>query len=319
MSTTTPLPAQIMALRVHQFGPPNVLTLESIERPQPGPGEVLVKVAAAGVGPWDGWIRAGKSVLPQPLPLTLGSDLSGIVVDVGPGVTAFRAGDAVFGVTNAQFTGAQAEYAVAKADMIALQPSGMDNIEAASLPVIAITAWQALFERADLQRGQTVLIHGAAGNVGALAVQLGKQAGLTILATASAKDVDYVRCQGAKTVIDYRSRRFEDVAHDVDAVIDLVGGDTQLRSFSVLKPGGVLVSAVSQPDQARARQMNVRAEFFLVEVTTARLQHIAALWSQGALRASVGTELPLAAARSAHEMLEEVRPHPRGKIVLRIG
>ncbi|MFL5288956.1 MAG: NADP-dependent oxidoreductase [Rhodopila sp.] len=313
------LPDQIKAVRVHNFGPPDVIALEAIERPTPGPGEVLVRVAAAGVGPWDAWIRAGKSVLPQPLPLTLGSDLSGVVAACGSGVAPFKPGDAVFGVTNAQFTGAQAEYAVARADMIAAKPANLPDVDAAALPVVAVTAWQALFEQAGLTRGQTVLIQGAAGNVGALAVQLARAAGLTVIGTASDRDLDYVRCRGASTVINYRAERFEDWATGVDAVIDLVGGETQARSFAVLKPGGALVSAVSAPDQALAAQHGVKAAFFLVQVTTERLQSISKLVEAGTMRTSVGAVLPLASARLAHEMLEGTRPRPRGKIVLRVN
>src|SRR4051812_42654405 len=156
--------ATMMAWRVHAFGPPTVMSFETVPRPDPGPGEVVVKVHAAGVGPWDGWIRAGRSALPQPLPLTLGSDLSGVIVAVGPQVTGFMAGDEVFGVTNPRFIGAYAEYAVATAAMLAGKPHTLSHVEAASVPVIAVTAWQGLFEEARLEPGQTVLIHGAAGN-----------------------------------------------------------------------------------------------------------------------------------------------------------
>ena len=307
------------AARVHQFGPPDAITLETMERPAPGPDEVLVRVDAAGVGPWDAWIRAGKSVLPQPLPLTLGSDLAGVAEAVGTNVIGLRAGDRVFGVTNKRFTGAYAEYALAEARMIAPWPNRLDAMEAAAVPVIAVTAWQALFEQAALQRGQTVLVHGAAGSVGAFAVQLARQAGITVLATASSKDAGYVRCLGAETVIDYRAERFETVARGVDAVIDLVGGETQTRSFAALRRGGRLVSAVSEPDQALAKQTGVAAGFFLVDVTTDRLRRIAALLEEGTLRVTVGAVLPLAGARTAHDMLEGQRPHPRGKIVLQIG
>src|ERR1043166_2447535 len=157
--------ASMMAWRVHEFGPPDVMRFERILRPHPSPGEVLAKVKAAGVGPWDGWIRAGKSALPQPLPLTLGSDLSGDIVAVGPGVSDLRAGDQVYGVTNPRFIGAYAEYALAFAGMVSRKPASLTYIEAASVPVIAVTAWQALFDQAQLKAGQTVLIHGAAGNV----------------------------------------------------------------------------------------------------------------------------------------------------------
>ena len=314
-----PVDGQTMkAGRVHAFGPPSAISFEDIPIPAPGAGEILVRVAAAGVGPWDGWIRAGKSALPQPLPLTLGSDLSGIVETVGPGVTSFQNGDVVFGVTNSQFTGAYAEFAIAQAGMIATKPSAIDNLAAASLPVIAVTAWQALFDEAKLQAGQRVLIHGAAGNVGSLAVQFGRQAGLHVIVTASAGDEDYLRTLGAEQIVDYQADRFEDKVGQVDAVIDLVGGETQARSFAVLKPGGALISAVSQPDQEQAKRLGVRAAFFLVKVTTERLNAIAELVQAGRLVAKVGTILPLASVQLAHEMLDGLREHARGKIVLTI-
>src|SRR4051794_35506497 len=147
------LPATMLAATIHEFGPPAVIMVENVPVPAPGTGQVLVKVNAAGVGPWDGWIRAGKSALPQPLPLTLGSDLSGVIVGLGSGVTAFETGDAVFGVTNRFFTGAYAHYALASQDMIARKPISLTYVEAASVPVIAVTAWQALFEEARLSRG----------------------------------------------------------------------------------------------------------------------------------------------------------------------
>ena len=312
------LPARIKAVRVPQYGSPEVIIVEDVDRPQPSANEVLVQVHAAGVGPWDAWIRAGRSVLPQPLPLTLGSDLSGVVAMTGTGVTDFQVDQAVFGVTNPQFTGAYAQYAIARASMIAAKPSRLDDVNAASVPVVGVTAWQALFEQAQLRRGQTVLIQGAAGNVGAYAVQLACHAGLNVFATAGTGDIDYVRCLGAHTVIDYRTTPFEQTVTAVDAVVDLVGGETQTRSFGVLKRGGILVSAVSQPDQELAARHGVKATFFLVEVTTERLTHIAAMVDQGTLKTKVGAVLPLDAARMAHEMLDGLRPHPRGKIVLQV-
>lgn len=307
------------AYRVHEFGPPNVIKEEEVERPVPGAGEVLVKVKAAGVGPWDGWIRAGKSALPQPLPLTLGSDLSGTVAAVGPDVTDVAPGDAVYGVTNPRFIGAYAEYAIASAGMIARKPVTISDIEAASIPVIAVTARQALFDHAGLEAGQTVLIHGAAGNVGAYAVQFARKARLNVIATASTGDIEAVRKLGADVVVDFRNQRFEEVAKDVDAVIDLVGGETQARSFSVLRKGGKLVSAVSQPDQDLAKANGVEAFFFLVNVTTAQLNDITAEIDSGRLVTNVGDVLPLSEAITAHEMLEGVRPHAKGKIVLRVS
>jgi NADPH:quinone reductase-like Zn-dependent oxidoreductase len=319
-STTSPssLPRTVKAARVYRFGPPEAIVLEDIDRPEPGEGQVLIRVAAAGVGPWDGWIRAGKSVLPQPLPLTLGSDLSGTVAAVGPGVTGFAPGDEVFGVTNVRFTDAYAEYAIAAAGMIARKPARIGHVDAASLPVVAVTAWQALFGQARIGRGQTVLVLGGAGNVGAYAVQIAHRAGARVIATASAGDLDYVRSLGADEAVD-RKERLEDRVTAVDAVVDLVGGDAQAGSFAVLKRGGVLASAVSQPDQGEAARRGVTAGFFLVQVNTADLERIAAMVDAGELLTRIGTVLPLAEARTAHEMLDGTRPHPGGKIVLRIG
>lgn len=309
----------MMAWRVHQFGAPDVMRFEQVPRPDPGPGEVLVKVEAAGVGPWDGWIRAGKSVLPQPLPLTLGSDLSGEVVAVGSGVSDLGAGDQVYGVTNPRFTGAYAEYAVASAAMVSRKPSSLTHVEAASVPVIAVTAWQGLFDHAQLKAGRTVLIHGAAGSVGAYAVQLARRAGLQTYATAAMEDISFLRELGAGTVIDFQTQRFEEAVGDVDAVIDLVGGDTQERSFQVLRRGGKLISAVSRPDQHLADTHGVEAAFFLVNVTSRHLAEIAGLIDGGELKPRVGAVIPLADAREAHLMLERLRPQPKGKIVLAVG
>jgi len=309
----------MMAWRVHEFGSPEVMKFERVPRPEPGPGEVLVKVAAAGVGPWDGWIRSGKSALPQPLPLTLGSDFSGEIVTVGPGVSELRVGDQVYGVTNPQFIGAYAEYALASAGMVSNKPTSLTHVEAASVPVVAVTAWQALFDHAQLKAGQTVVIHGAAGNVGSYAVQLARHAGVQTIATASTGDISAVRNLGANTVIDYRTQRFEEEVQNADAVIDLVGGETQDRSFQVIRRGGKLISAVSRPDQDLAKRYGVEAAFFLVDVTSQYLTEIARFIDGGKLRTNVGAVLPLADAREAHLMLERLRPPPKGKIVLDVG
>jgi NADPH:quinone reductase-like Zn-dependent oxidoreductase len=311
-------PSSMMAWRVHEFGPPDVMKFEQVPRPSPGAGEVLVKVEAIGVGPWDGWIRTGKSALPQPLPLTLGSDLAGEIVEVGPGVSDLRAGDQVYGVTNPRFIGAYAEYALASAAMVARKPASLTYIEAASVPVIAVTAWQALFDQAQLETGQTVVIQGAAGNVGSYAVQLAVRTGLRTIASAAGDDIPFLRSLGATTVIDYRTQRFEEEIRDADAVVDLVGGETQTRSFQVLRRGGKLISAVSNPDQHVAESCGVQAAFFLVNVTTQYLAEIAGLIDSGKLRTRVGAVLPLADAREAHLMLERTRPQPKGKIVLTV-
>lgn len=307
------------AWRVHVFGPPDSMQFEHVPVPSPGAGEVLIKVHAAGVGPWDGWIRGGRSALPQPLPLTLGSDLSGEIVSVGSDVNGPRAGDQVYGVTNPRFIGAYAEYALASAAMIAPKPSSLTHVQAASVPVIAVTAWQGLFEQAQLTAGQTVLIHGGAGNVGAYAVQLARRAGIRTIATAAADDIAFTRELGADTVIDFRTERFEDLARDVDAVFDLVGSETQVRSFQVLRRGGKLISAVAPPDQALAERHGVDAAFFLVKVTSGHLAELTDLIERGDLRVRVGTVLPISAAREAHFILEGQRPAAKGKIVLALG
>jgi NADPH:quinone reductase-like Zn-dependent oxidoreductase len=309
----------MMAWRVHEFGPPEVMKFERVQRPEPGPGEVLVKVEAAGVGPWDGWIRAGKSALPQPLPLILGSDIAGEIVAMGSDVAELRVGQKVYGVTNPQFVGAYAEYAVASAGMVSTKPTALTHVEAASLPVVSVTAWQALFDYAQLKAGQTVVVHGAAGNVGSFVVQLARHAGVHTIATVSTGDISIVRHLGANAVIDYRTQRFEEEVRGADAVIDLVGGETQIRSFQVLRRGGKLISAVSRPDQDLAKVHDVEATFFLVNVTTRYLTEITRLVDGGKLRTRVGAVLPLADARDAHLMLERVRPQPKGKIVLDAG
>ncbi len=306
------------AWRVHEFGPPERMIFETVPRPLPAAGEVLVKVHAAGVGPWDASIRAGKSALPQPLPLTLGSDLAGAVAALGSGVSDIAVGDQVFGVTNTQFLGAYAEYALASAAMLAKKPSSLSYIEAASVPVVAVTAWQALFDYARLEAGQMVVIHGAAGNVGAFAVQLARRAHLRSVVTASTKDIDYVRGLGADKVVDYHTQRFEDQVRDADAVLDLVGGETQTRSFQILRRGGKLISTVSKPDQDRAKQHGVTAAFFLVDVTTDRLRKIAALIDRSELKTRIGAVLPLANAREAHMILDGRRAQPQGKIILSV-
>jgi NADPH:quinone reductase-like Zn-dependent oxidoreductase len=304
------------AARIHRFGSPDVILVEDIPRPSPAAGEVLVRVAAAGVAPWDALIREGRSKVSGPPPLTLGSDLSGVVDAVGPGVGHFNVGDTVYGVTNAQFIGAQAEYAVAAAHMIAPKPRRLSHLQAASVPVVAVTAWQMLFEHARIERGQSVMVLGAAGNVGAYAVQLAATAGSHIIAVVGSKDAAYVRMLGATDVIDYRVTDVADVPQTVDAVIDTVGGGTRDRALGVLKPGGILVTVVST-DFVPARA-DVRTAFFYADVTTERLSTISGLLDSGTLVPQVGSVLPLEQVRAAHDMLAGA-PHERGKIVLNIS
>jgi NADPH:quinone reductase-like Zn-dependent oxidoreductase len=305
---------KMKAARIHEFGSPDVIRIDDVPPPTPNEGEILVRVAAAGVGPWDALFRERKIAVNWPLPLILGSDLWGVVEAAGPGVTEFKAGDEVYGMTNSQFLGAYAQYALASEKMMAQKPRSLSFVEAASAPVVAVTAWQMLFDYAQAKAGQTVLIHGAGGNVGAYAVQMARNAGLEVFATASSKDLDYVRELGAATAIDYRETHFEDVVRAVDIVLDTVGGDTLMRSIGVLKPGGILVSVVEDI----AAKAGVRTVYFIVEVTTDRLNTIAELFDSKKLVPQVGTVLPLADAQVAHQMLAGA-PHGRGKIVLSVA
>lgn len=303
------------AARIHRFGPPDVILVEELPRPRPATGEVLVRVAAAGVGPWDAIIREGQSKVSPSPPLTLGSDLSGIVEAVGADVTRPAIGDEVYGVTNNQFVGANAEFAIASAGMIALKPRRLTNLEAASIPVVAVTAWQMLFEYARPEPGHRIVVLGAAGNVGAYAVQFAANAGFHVIAVVGSKDVEYARRLGARDVVDYRTTDFAEVVRSVDVVIDTVGGSSRERAVGVLKPGGILVTVVS--DRFVPARADIRSAFFYADVTTARLDAISRLFDSGKVIPQVGSVLPLADVRTAHEMLAGA-PHLRGKIVLQV-
>ncbi|MDB5817741.1 MAG: putative zinc-binding oxidoreductase [Rhizobacter sp.] len=307
------------ANRIHRFGPPDVIAFEDAGASAVSPDTLLVRVEASGVGPWDAWIRTGtsKRVRVEDLPITLGSDIAGIVTAVGPGVCAFVPGDEVFGVTNRQFTGGNAQYALATCATMARKPRSLAFADAASVPVIAVTALQMLQDHARLARGQTVLVLGAPGNVGAFAVQLARSRGLRVIATGGPGEVERLERLGASRVIDVRSRAAD--LHDVtvDAVIDTVGGPLQRQALASLKPGGVFVSAVSELDAAACQRPDVRSVYFIVDVTTRRLDAVAGLIDAGELQPHVGVVLALADAHIAHEMLDGVRPRPAGKIVLR--
>lgn len=294
----------MLAARVHHFGGPEELSLEQVQIPEPRPGEALVRVRAAGVGPWDALIRAGRSGVEQVLPLIPGSDIAGVVerIHAGDEPAPAAVGDAVYGVTNDSFTGGYAQYAVASLGSLARKPDRLDFVEAASVPVVAVTAWQMLFDRASLSAGQTVLVLGANGNVGSYAVQLASWAGARVIGISHPDD----------------ARRFGDVVASVDAVIDTVGHETQTSSFVSLKKGGILVSSVSAPSQQLALQYGVRTAFFIVHVPTAQLERITQLFDAGKLKTNVGAVLELSEARKAHEMLAGTVPHASGKIVLKV-
>ncbi len=285
------------AARIHSFGPPDVVVVEDVPVPSPGRGEILVRVMAAGVAPWDAIIREGKSkVSPQP-PLTLGSDFSGVVEKVGPGVTDFARADEVYGVTNPRFCGAQAEFAVATAGMVARKPQSLNHVEAGSAPVIAVTAWQMLFQYAQAMHGQTAMVIGAAGNVGTYAVQMALDAGIQVVAIAHLNDEECLSSLGVKSIIDSNTPAFEQGLPQVDAILDTVGGSTFQRCIAALKPGGKVVTSVF------TESLPAGAVFFYAEVTTARLQTLTPLFDEGRIKARVGSILPLSEARQSQAML----------------
>lgn len=306
------------AVRIHSYGGPDVLVYEDAPRPEPGEGEVLIRVQAAGVNPIDSKVREGqmKGMVAHKLPLILGWDVAGVVEAVGPGVTNLQTGSPVYGSLDMTRDGGYAEYALGRASGVALKPATLNPFQAAAVPVVALTAWQALFEVAGLTAGQTVLVHGAGGGVGSFAVQFARWKGARVIATASAHDRDRLQELGADKVVDYKAVRFEDAVQNVDVVLDTIGGDTQERSWGVLKKGGVLVSTVSPPSSETAAAHAVRGELVFVQPNAGQLAEIAGLIDAGKVKLMVETVLPLADAHQAHDSSQS--GHKRGKIVLRV-
>ncbi len=305
------------AVRFHDYGDASVLAVESVPRPTPQLEHVLVRVRAAAVNPLDWKLRQGlmKDMMPLQLPFTPGGDLAGVVEAVEGGAK-FAVGDAVFGALAPFGGGAYAEFAVAAPDVLEHKPENLSFAEAASVPGVALTAWQALFDFGGLQSGQTLLIHGGAGGVGLFAVQFAKQKGATVYATCSDTDKAFVSGLGADTVIDYKNERFEDVVQNVDVVLDLVGGETRDRSWGVLKPGGILVSTPAPPSPEKAAAHNVRAAFVQLKPTAGLLAQIAQMLGSGAVKTEVGKTFPLSDAAAAQELSQH--GHVRGKIVLTV-
>ncbi len=302
------------AIRLHARGGPESLRFEDAPTPHPGVGEVLVRVRAAAVTPTEllwvtTWATRGGG--PRPLPVIPGHEFSGEVAALGEGVTAVGVGEAVYGMNDWFGDGAQAEYCLARPTDFAPKPASVDHAHAAVAPVSALTAWQGLFERARLAAGQRVLIHGAAGGVGLFAVQLAHWRGAHVIGTASANNVAFVRALGADEVIDYRTRRFEDVVHGLDVVFDTVGGETLERSWGILKPGGRLVTIATSGEGSQ--DPRVREAFFIVEANGAQLGEIARLIDGGQLQPVVDATFLLSQARQAYEH----RP-THGKVVLRV-
>jgi NADPH:quinone reductase-like Zn-dependent oxidoreductase len=291
--------------------------IDPVAIPQTQDDEVLVRVTAASVNPVDYKIREGKfqPVGEDKLPIILGRDLAGTIEAVGTRAHFMLSkGDAVFAHIGFD-RGAQSEYVVVKAVELVAAPASIDAVHAAAVPLAGITAWQGLFDHGGLTEGQTVLIHGGAGGVGHLAIQFAKAKGATVLTTVGPDDVDYARSIGADTVIDYKSERFEDVARDVDLVLDLVGGETQKRSFAVIRDGGSLVSTLAVDDASESERRAIRVpDRWMAQPDAAQLKEIADLIDAGEVEVEVAETFPLDRVRDAYDHLEN--GHVRGKIVL---
>lgn len=307
------------AVRIHAYGGPELLHYETAPRPVPNPDDLLIRVRAAAVNPVDWKIREGylQGFLNHQLPLIPGWDVSGEVVNVGPEATGFKIGDAVYARPNIERDGSYAEYIAVKASEAAHKPARLSHDHAAAVPLAALTAWQALVDAAQLQAGQTVLIHAAAGGVGSFAVQLAKVRGAQVISTASAVNTGIVAELGADQFVDYTSTRFEEIVKDVDVVFDTLGGDTQDRSWQVLKPGGILVSIISLPAEETAARHGVRSAFVFVQPNGQQLTAIARLIDEGRMKPIIHTVLPLSEARQAQVISQG--GHARGKIVLHVA
>ncbi|WP_432165220.1 NADP-dependent oxidoreductase [Streptomyces sp. bgisy031] len=314
---TTPVTPTMRAISQDTLGGPEVLKEVERERPAPGPSEILVRVHAAGVNPTDWKHRALGIFLGEP-PFVLGWDVSGVVEGTGLGVTLFKPGDEVFGMLPYPHgVGSHAEYVTAPARAFARKPSEVDHVQAGAVPLAALTAWQALVDTAQVQPGQRVLIHAAAGGVGHLAVQIAKARGAYVIGTASAAKHDFVRGLGADELIDYRTTDFTEAVRDVDVVLDTIGGDYRTRSLPTLRPGGLLVSILPTGTTELAEQaerLGVRGVEMLVEADHAGMNAIADLIAKGTLRATIAGTFPLAEAAKAHELGETGRTS--GKLVL---
>jgi len=309
----------VKAVRTHGRGGPEQIFFEDAPLPEVRRGDVLVQVRATGITPaeltWDETYQNADGT-PR-IPGIPGHEVSGVVERMAADVTDFRIGDEVYGLADFPRDGAAAEFAAVRAINLALKPRSIPHEQAAALPLSALTAWQALFEHAHLAAGQSVLIHGGAGGVGSLAVQLARWRGARVLATASARDTAFVHGLGADVVIDYHATLFEDTLRDIDVVLDTVGGETRRRSWRVLRKAGVLVTLVSPIPTGEAEQNGVRGIFFIVSGNRGQLDQISALVDGGKLKPVIAEVLPLARAREAFE--HGAANHAPGKIVLQVA
>jgi NADPH:quinone reductase-like Zn-dependent oxidoreductase len=304
------------AIRIHSLGDPDVLKLEDTPRPEPGDNEILIHVKAASVNPVDYKIRSGEFKKGEiKLPTTLGRDVAGVVESVGRNVRNVKPGQEVYAFLGAK-SGGYAEYAIAEQNEVSPKPDRLDFVEAAAVPLAAETAWQALFDHGELKQGERVLIHGAGGGVGHFAVQFAKAKGATVIATASKEDVNFVSELGADRVIDHKAEDFEKTVREVDLVIDLIGGETQKKSWTVLKDGGRMVSVLEQPSKEEAERKHAKAVVFMAQPKAEQLEEIGELISDNKVTVAVSKVLPLEEAKEAHERLEH--EHSQGKLVLTV-
>jgi NADPH:quinone reductase-like Zn-dependent oxidoreductase len=305
------------AVRLHAYGDASVLNFEDAPMPEVGAEDVLIKVVATSINPVDWKIREGylKSMIDYPMPLTLGLDVSGVVTAVGPDAKGFKIGDAVYSRPDVLRNGSYAEYVVVRANEVAMKPRTISHVEAATLPLVSITAWEALFTTADLQPGQKVLIHAGSGGVGSIAVQLAKWKGAEVTATTSAPNMEFVRGLGADQVIDYRAGPITTGGFDV--VFDTIGGDTQEASWGLLKPGGILVSITQKPSEERAASLGVRSAYLFISPNAAILAKLADLVDASVVRPVIGAEFALKDMAAAHTFSETGRT--RGKIAIYVG
>lgn len=312
--------ATMRAISQETLGGPDVLELVETSRPAPAPTEVLVRVTAAGVNPVDWKVRKAGGFLGQP-PFTLGWDVAGVVEELGYGVTRFAVGDRVFGMPRfPKEAAAYAEYVTSPSRQLARTPDRLSDVEAAALPLAGLTAWQALVETAEVQAGQKVLVLGAAGGVGHLAVQIAKARGAYAIGTASSGKHEFLRMLGIDEAVDYTSEWVGERVRDVDVVLDLVGDDTSPGVLSLVREGGLFITAPSGAGVERLRELaggRVRITGILVEPDRAGLESLAALVADGALRPHVAATFPLADAARAHEQSETGRT--QGKLVLTVG
>jgi len=306
------------AVRIHSYGGREVLSYEDAPRRIPGENEVLIRIYASSVNPFDIAARSGylDSYFHYTFPLILGTDVSGVIEEVGAGVTDFAPGDEVYSRAGVIRDGAYAEFVVVPVTDVAFKPKSVDHFHAAALPHVTLTAWQALIEVAQLSEGQTVLIHAAAGGVGHIAVQLSKSLGAKTIGTASL-NIDRLQEIEVDESIDYSMQAFEDSVSDVDVVLDLVGGDTQQRSWAVMRPGGILIATVQPPSEETATAHGVRQHFVQTTPPIGRvLTEVAALVDSGKLKPIVSAVIPLHEIQRAHEMVEG--RHTHGKVVLQV-